>query len=129
MISELEERLVFAFERIATALEGINDTKQRQFAKQWPERKEVHEAVYSRVPSEEDLIREGQGASDGSLEEWLTPPEDEFIGQREKEFLETQAAAARAQAASKGEPNERGAEAPEDQAGTAGGGSTDHAAV
>lgn len=129
MISDLEERLVVAFEQIAAALEGINDTKQKQFAKQWPERKEVHEAIYSRVPSEEDLIREAQGASDGSLKDWLTPPEeDEPIGWREREFLESQAAA-RSQAASQGESGEGSAETPEDQAGTTDSNSSDHAAV
>ena len=117
MTEEQEERLVAAFEQIATALTGIHDTEEKQFGKQWPERKQVREAVYSRVPTAEDRIREEQGASGGSLEEWLTPP-DEPIGERERAFLEAEAAA-RAQVASEGQSEERSVAAPEDQAGTA----------
>lgn len=119
MTEEQEERLVAAFEQIATALTGIHDTEEKQFGKQWPERREVREAVYSRIPTEEDRIREEQGASGGSLKEWLTPPEDEPIGERERAFLEAEAAAS-AQAASEGESDTGSAATPEDQAGTAG---------
>ena len=116
MTEEQEERLVTAFEQIAGALTGIHDTQEKQFAKQWPERKEVHEAVYSRVPTEEDLIREEHGASDESLEDWLTvPKEEEYIGEREREFLETQArAAAGAKAPGEDEAEGRSAASPED---------------
>jgi hypothetical protein len=76
-----EERLVAAFESIAAAFRGLHDTQERQFAKQWPERKERREAVSSRVPTEEDLIREEHGSSDEPIEEW--------IGLREREYVET----------------------------------------
>lgn len=82
MTTDLDERLVAAFEQIADALAGINDTQKRQFAKQWPEPTKRREAIITRVPTEEDLIREEQGASDEPIEEW--------IGLREKEFLEHQ---------------------------------------
>ncbi len=88
MTEEQEERLVVAFELIAGALTGIHDTQEKQFAKQWPERKEVREAVYSRVPTEEDILREQHGASEGTTEEWLTI-EEEYVGPREREFLES----------------------------------------
>jgi hypothetical protein len=132
MTGEQEERLVYAFEKIATALVGIHDTKKKQFAKLWPERKEVHEAVYSRVPNEEDLIRERQGASDESLSDWLTVPEEEqYIGEREKEFLARQAAAAAgAEETSSEDKSGRGStEAPEDQADDNGIFAGDHSAV
>lgn len=84
------ERLVVAFESIAQSLEGIYETKQREFAKRWPEPKPVREAVVTRIPTEEDQIREAQGVDGKSLEEWLQIPGDdaEFIGEREREFLE-----------------------------------------
>ena len=119
MTGDQEEQLVIAFEQIATALTGTRDTQKRQFDKQWPKRKKVREATYSRVPTEEDRIRENQGASSGSLEDWLTPPDGEFIGEREKAYLKAQASANSAEAADQGEPDTGSAEAPEDQTGTA----------
>jgi hypothetical protein len=121
MTEEQEERLVAAFEQIATALTGIHDTEEKQFGKQWPERKEVREAVYSRVPTEEDRIREGQGASDQPIpiEDWYSDlGEPELVGERERAFLDAQAAAS-AQAASEGESDEGSTAAPENQTGTA----------
>ena len=131
MTEDFEERLVAAFEQIATALTGIYGTQEKQFAKQWPERKEAHEAVYSRVPTEEDRIREEHGASDGSLKDWLTFPEEEgYIGEREREFLTAQAAnAASAEASSADKSEERSIAAVEDQAGDSGISSRDYPAV
>jgi hypothetical protein len=131
MTEDFEERLVAAFELMATALTGIHDTQEKQFAKQWPERKEAHEAVYSRVPTEEDRIREEHGASDESLEAWLTvPEEEEYIGDREREFLKTHArSAASTQAPSDDEAEGRSAAAPEGQAGSDGVPAGDYPAV
>jgi hypothetical protein len=83
MMTELEERFVTAMEQIAEALAGIHDTQKKRFAKQWPEPGKKREAIVTRVPTEEDLIREEQGASNEPIEEW--------IGFREREFLERQA--------------------------------------
>ena len=124
-----EERLVVAFEQIAEALTGIHDTQERQFAKQWPERKEVRDAVYSRVPNEEDRIRAEHGVSDESLVDWLSLPEEEIIGARERAYLAAQAAASRAEAAGEGGPGGGGAEAAEGEAATTDGTSTDHGDV
>lgn len=115
MTPDQEERLVLAFEQIATALTGIDDTRKKQFAKQWPERKEVREAVVSRLPSEEDRIRAEHGAGSESLEEWLsTLEEDEAIGPREREFCKRQLAGA--QTAGQVPPAGSGPETPEGQA-------------
>ena len=86
----LLERFMVAFESIAHSLAGINETKQREFAKQWPEPRQFREAVVTRVPNEEDKILEAQGVDGKTLEEWLEIPSDEaeFIGEREREFLE-----------------------------------------
>ena len=105
MTTELDERLVAAFEQIAEALAGIDDTQKKQFVRQWPEPGKRREAIVTRVPSEEDLIREEQGASDEPIEEW--------IGLREREYIKRQAGS---QAAEKRESGSGSPEAPEDQA-------------
>ena len=79
MMIELEERLVVAFEGIAEALKGMDETQRQQFQKQWPDPKERRDAIISRVPNEEDLIHEAHGQSDEPIEEW--------IGLREQEYL------------------------------------------
>jgi hypothetical protein len=88
MTEDQEERLVVAFEQIALTLRGIHDTGQKEFARRWPERKEVREAVVTRIPTDEDRIREEHGAGgDEPLQDWLNlPPEGEWIGLREQEF-------------------------------------------
>jgi hypothetical protein len=114
MNEQREERLVLAFEAIGIALRGIHDTLERQLAKQFPEPKEWREAAYSRILTEEERIREDQGASEEPIEEWLTLPEGEWIGRREREFL------AGAQTAAPSEPDSSGAETAEGEAGTGG---------
>jgi hypothetical protein len=93
----LTERFVVAWEKIASALEGLNETCRRDHEKKFPERSQVREAVVTRVPSREDLLREAQGASSAPLSEWLSDVEQEErdaedIGVREREWLEAQGA-------------------------------------
>jgi len=110
-----EERIVVAFELMAEALKGIYETEQKRFLRQFPEPKEMREAVVTRVPTEEDRIRELHGASDEPIEEWIGFSE-EYIGTREKEFLEAQARAASAKPPLAEGPDGAGAEAPESKA-------------
>jgi hypothetical protein len=89
------ERFVVAWEKIAGALGDLNETYRRHFEKLYPERKEFRDAVVSRVPTQEDRIREAQGASGKPLDEWLSEVEDEeaeseFVGVREREWLDAQ---------------------------------------
>jgi hypothetical protein len=89
------ERFALSFEKIAGALEGLNETYRRHYEKLYPERKEVREAVVTRVQNEEDRIREAQGASVQPLNRWLSDVEDEeaeseFVGVREREWLDAQ---------------------------------------
>ena len=68
-----EERLAYAFERIATALEGFNEEFKQAGTRYWPRPGQQKEAVLSRVPTEEDKIRERQGTGDNiPIDEWLT---------------------------------------------------------
>ena len=85
------ERFVVSFEKIAFALEGLNETYRQIYEKQFPERREVREAVVSRVPTEEDRIREAQGASNMSIGDWLSDiaEQEDNIGVREREWIET----------------------------------------
>ncbi len=120
MTNDQEERLVLAFEQIAIALTGIDGTQQRQFAKQWPKRKKVREAVVTRIPSEEDRIREQHGSGTQPIEQWYSDlcEEDEAgnetIGPREREFRRRQAAGT--QTACENLPAGSGAETPEGEA-------------
>lgn len=84
-------RLVVCFESLAQSMAGINATKQKEFAKQYPEAKPVRDAVVTRIPNEEDKILQAQGVDGTPLEKWLSlPEEEEFIGEREREYLEKQ---------------------------------------
>ncbi len=120
MNDALLSRLVLSFESIAQSLSGLNATKQKEFAKQWPEPKPVREAVVTHIPTEEDKILEAQGVDGTSLQEWLS--DEEFVGEREREFLEEKKRNAGAQGAtpegpSSGSPEEAGSEAGTDQVG------------
>jgi hypothetical protein len=90
------ERLVVSCEKIATALEGLNETQRQRLQWQYPEKGEVREAIVTRVPTREDLIREAQGASRVSIDEWLSDINQEEEGQqdigvREREWLNAHA--------------------------------------
>lgn len=85
--------LALSLKRIAVALEGLRDAAQKTTDRLWPER-EQREAVVTRIPTEEDKLREQQGASDKPIRDWLGDDfggqsEDEFIGERERAFLES----------------------------------------
>lgn len=87
------ERFVLSFEKIALALEGLDETYRRHLDKLYPERKDRREAVVTRVKTEEDRIREAQGADGKPLDQWLSEVEDEeqereFAGVREREWLD-----------------------------------------
>jgi hypothetical protein len=89
------ERFVLSSERIAEALEGLNETYRQHYQKLYPQRREVRDAVVTRVQTEEDRIREAQGASAEPLNRWLSEVDDEeaeseFIGVREREWLDAQ---------------------------------------
>ena len=91
----LAERFVLSFEKIAAALEHLHETCQRHLEPPLPERRDPREAVVTRVPNAEDRIREQQGASAQPLAEWLSEVEDEeaekeFIGLRERAWLDAQ---------------------------------------
>ena len=92
-LSALAERLVSSFEKMASALEGLDETYRQHFDRQYPKVREVRQAVVTRVPSQEDLIKEAQqGTGDWFSEEgeWAaSPEEDEDLGVREREWLET----------------------------------------
>lgn len=92
MTGEQLERLVQSFERIAESLGAICVNQQRRYEQDYPERKEPRDAVITRIKTEDDLVKERQGATNEPVGEWLTGYEDsEFIGAREKAFLEDQA--------------------------------------
>lgn len=119
----LEKRFVSALEKIASALAGIDDTKKRQFDKDYPAPRERREAIVTTVPSEEDRIREQHGAGNAPIEDWLSElGGEEFIGVREREFLARQEKErnASAQGIEEDEQGRGGTEAAGDHAGESG---------
>ncbi len=91
MDEELFLRLVQSFERIAEALGDICVIQKRRYDRDYPERREPRDAVLSRIKTEEDLAKERQGATNEPISEWLGGYEEpDFIGAREKAFLEEQ---------------------------------------
>lgn len=90
MTNDFAERLVIAFESIAKSLAGIDESVKKAISKYSPEPREPRQAVVTRVPNEDDRNRSAQGASEEPIKEWLADLGGEFIGEREKAFLEEQ---------------------------------------
>jgi hypothetical protein len=109
--TQIVEKFIVAVEKIADALAGIDETQRQEFAKRFPEPKEPRDAVVTRIPTEEDRIREEHGSSDGTVEDWLNLTEE--IGPRERDYLAHRAGAEAAQGS---EPVGAGVETPESKA-------------
>ncbi len=122
----LFSRMVVAFEQIAQALVDIHDTKEKEFAKRWPEPREWREASVTRVPTEEDLIREKHGESDETIEEWIGLREQDFLGQQ---TTGEQAGDASPEITGEAESIAGGLEALEGEPGEDGFGSPDHSLI
>ena len=90
MMMEQEERLVKALELIAQSLAGVHEIQRREYEKHWPEAGERREAIVTRVFNKEDRIRQEHGSSLGSIKDWLELEDEEFIGVREREFIEAE---------------------------------------
>jgi hypothetical protein len=75
------ERLVIAFENIATSLEGLHNVAQAEFSKKYAV-KVWKEAKIGHIKTEEELLRESQGDTGEPLEEWLGPREKELAKDR-----------------------------------------------
>lgn len=77
-MSEYERRHVESQERIADVLEEFAKLFQQWFDKVYPQRPEVRDATITKVPSEEDKIRDIHGPD---------VDEEEFIGELEREII------------------------------------------
>jgi hypothetical protein len=92
MTKEQNDRLVVAWELIAKSLEGLHEEVKRAGKRYWPEPGQQREVIFSRVPTEEDKIRERQGTS-VPIEQWLRnlPEHDDedprIIGERSRQWL------------------------------------------
>lgn len=92
----MAERLTLSFEKIAKALTGLHDIEKRKFGKLYPKRPKQRDAIVTRAFNEDDRIKEAHGASDRPIDEWIGDL-GEFVGVREKEFLEERDARAKAE--------------------------------
>ncbi len=89
------ERLVLSFERIASALEGINGTGKSAITKLWPEPAGQREVIVSKVETEAERVAREQGKTipNSEVSDWLSEGfggEEELVGEREREFLTRQ---------------------------------------
>lgn len=91
MNEDQEERIVLAFERLATALRDLHDEVRRAGKRYWPQPKEQKEPVLSRVEVDEERDRKRQGARRRTIEEIIDPnateEEEEYIGERTRQWL------------------------------------------
>lgn len=91
MTSENEERLVMALESLASSFQSIAESQQNCYALaekrmnfDHPPRKAPTDVYLTRVPTLEDQLREDQGASGETLEEWIGLREQEVIASTKK---------------------------------------------
>lgn len=80
MTPEQDERLVAAFEGIARHLDRLAAVGESEFRKKYLRRQRPKEATLTRVLTDEDKIRQDQGASEETLDRWLT------LGPREQAY-------------------------------------------
>ena len=71
-----------AMEKLARSMERIATVMENRYAQEYPEKRDVRDATITRIPNEEDRIRENHGASSQPLEEWINE-----LGPREREVL------------------------------------------
>ena len=127
MNEEIIERLVASLNIIASSLEGLHEEAKRAGQHYWPEPGQQKEAIFSRVPTEEDRIREQQGVGDNiPIDQWITDlgdPEGEagIIGERSRQWIidhppeKTEVSTAGAKTSSVGEQNAQSTEKVEGQ--------------
>lgn len=79
------ERIASAFEVIADTLTAWYKLEQHRFDIEHPPKHEPRDVQLSRVPDTIDKLKESQGASEETTEDWLTN-----VGPREREFIRSQ---------------------------------------
>ena len=82
-LSESLDRDTRAMERLADSFERITDLMAKFYDKMYPAKHEPRDVTLTRIPTEEDKIREAQGATEETTDEWLD------IGPRERAFIES----------------------------------------
>lgn len=94
MTPEQEERLVVAFEKIGEAVDfiagsvdSIAKTQLKDFGKRYPAKQKNVKATVTHVKTDEERLKEDQGQTDETLDEWTTLAEEE-PGPHEKKWLE-----------------------------------------
>jgi hypothetical protein len=76
-----EERAVVALESIAEALTSWCKLEQQRFEKEYPV-KQAREAIVTHVQTEEERLRQEQGDTGESLEEWVGPREQAILSRK-----------------------------------------------
>jgi hypothetical protein len=78
------------FERVATTLEGLNETYTQLLRKLHPEPKELRQTIVTCLSTQEDRIRAAHGAGGESLDRWHSGLEREEEPDQDIEVWEFQ---------------------------------------
>lgn len=84
MSNQLEESLdrdTRAMERLADSFEMIAKLLAQFYEKMYPPKHEPRDVTLTHIPTQEDRIKEAQGSTSETTDEWLD------IGPREREYL------------------------------------------
>ncbi len=85
-LAEALDRDTRAMERLATAHERIANTLEKFYAEMYPAKREPRDVTLTALPDTTDRLKQDQGATEETTEEWLTE-----VGPREREFIEQSA--------------------------------------
>jgi len=87
----MSEGIEGAAHDIAAALERLAALGEKFYVRLFPDRPPAREPVITRIPTEEDKLRQAQGASEETLDQWRTLEsryDDEPLGPRERALKE-----------------------------------------
>ena len=70
-LERLLERFVVAAESIAANLERLYSLESKRLEYEYPPKHEPSEPIITKLPTEEDRLREEQGETDETLEDWF----------------------------------------------------------
>jgi len=86
---ESEQRLMAVLESIAKSLDVIARTYQADLLLRYPPKKKAAEATVSRLKTDEEKLREDQGATgEEKIEDWATLGDEPTTGPREAAWIE-----------------------------------------
>ena len=81
--TEQELELLDSLQKIADSLSIIAWDYHRRYEKEYPEKPGVREALVTKIPDDEEALREAQGQSGEPIEEWVGIHEKQFLDEKD----------------------------------------------